>query len=147
MKNIFSVAQFTATPYNTAEDKVKWANAMASWVQRGFPESGWRKGLYDGLYIHMYSHIAEYNQYGFYCVWFDGIDKQLQWLKYASKGGYLPGGAGHPEYTWSDVEKAFSAWIKENGFIAKYQKLVDDSIETQERAQLSHLLKKYGISE
>jgi len=52
----------------------------------------------------------------------DGIHRQLEWLKYALKGGWT-GFVGSPADTWSDVEQAFSAWIREQGLVEKYQQL------------------------
>lgn len=60
----FVAEQFTATKWASAEEKARWANAMRSWIQRGFPEKGWRKGLYEHLH-NMYCHIAHTNMHGF----------------------------------------------------------------------------------
>src|SRR5436853_622236 len=101
----FGAEQFTATEWDSAEDKAKWANAMASWIQRGFPQNGWRKSLYHHLQLHMYGHIAHFNMHGFYSEWFANIHLQLQWLQYAARGGAY-GMVGDPAHTWCDVELA-----------------------------------------
>lgn len=140
----FQAAQFTPTPYYTAEDKTKWANAMASWVERGFPANGWTKSLYKNLSTNMYGHIAHYNQPGFYDTWFSDIHQQLEWLQFAASGGtfgQFP--YRDPNYTWCDVERAFKIWIRASGLLAKYEKLCAADIEARERARLTTLQAKY----
>jgi hypothetical protein len=141
-KQPFCAAQFTATHWDSAQDKAKWANAMALWAKRGFPRNGWRKGLYGPL-THMYGHIAHFNQDGFYEVWFADIHCRLRWLQYAARGGAFAGGAGDPAYTWSDVEQALRVWIRNSGLIAHYQQICSQDIEAKERAQLAYLQRKY----
>lgn len=146
MAKIFIAEQFTATAYDSAEDKAKWANAMASWILRGFPENGWREGLYYHLYQHMYCHIAHFNRHGFYATWFADIYRQLDWLRYAASGGPM-GCLGDPTHTWSDVERAFQSWIRVNRLIASWEAKCNAETEIRERAQLAHLKEKYEQKE
>ncbi|GHP00665.1 hypothetical protein KSF_107120 [Reticulibacter mediterranei] len=139
----FCANQFTSTAFDSHEEKAKWANAMASWIRRGFPKNGWRKGLYEPLHTNLYGHIAHFDLHGFYAEWFADIHQQLQWLQYAAKGGAFGGGRGDPAYTWSDVERALSAWIRGSGLIERYQQRCAQEIEAKERALLSHLQQKY----
>src|ERR1700676_3664785 len=100
----FSTEQFMATKWDDAEAKTKWANAMAAWVQKGFPEKTFRRGLYEHLSIHMYGYIAHYNKQGFYYEWFQNTRCRLAWLKYAAREGAFGCVMGDPAWTWSDVE-------------------------------------------
>jgi len=138
----FNVEQFTATKWATAADKAKWANDMASWVSRGFPVSGWRKGLYDRLHVNLYGHIAEFNMGCFYDVWFANSYKQLSWMKYVLQGGHF-GIFGDPDCTWSDVERAFQTWLKESGLVEKQQESCSELTKQRELAQLAALKAKY----
>lgn len=142
-KEPFHAEQFTATQWDSALDKATWANAMSSWAKRGFTKNGWRENIYHQLHVHMYGHIAHYNQEGFYAAWFADIHRQLGWLQYAVDGGAFAGGLGDPAYTWSDVELALSVWIHESGLIDHYQQLCSQDIETKERTLLAHLQLKY----
>lgn len=135
--------QFTATKWATAEEKARWANAMPSWIQRGFPEKGWRQGLYERLH-QMYCHSAQYNRYGFYDEWFATVQKQRAWLEYVAKGGAFGGGMGDPAWTWCDVERALSAWIRERDLVTHYQHLSAQDTEYTERALLAILQQKYA---
>ena len=134
----FQAEQFTPTKCDTAQDKALWANRMASWVRRGFPPEGWTKGLYTLLRSHLYGHIAHYNKEGFYAEWFADIHRQLAWLTFAREGGWL-GYVGDPRATWSDVEEALSAWIREQGLVETYQQLCAADIQARERARLNAL--------
>lgn len=136
----FSAEQFTPTRFDSAADKAKWANAMARWAQKGFPEQGFTKNLYYHLYQHMYGHIAHYNQWGFFGEWFANDQKCLSWLLHAAKSQAY----GDPAHTWSDVALAFTAWVKQSGLIELYQQKVDQAKEAQERAQLAYLQQKYN---
>src|SRR5205823_4948173 len=98
---------------------------------------------YNGLHLHMYSHIAEYNQHGFYHSWFDGMYQQLKWLSYAAKGGPFRC-VGDPSYTWSDVEIAFTAWIHSSGLVEQYETRCACDTEQRERALLKTLQEKYA---
>jgi len=140
----FCAEQFTATQWDSARDKATWANAMAAWVARGFPVNGWRRGLYDPLHVHLYGHIAHYNQQGFYAEWFGDVHCQLRWLQFAASGGAFVGGVGDPAFTWSDVELAWSTWVRESGLIDHYRQLCSLDIETQERTLLAQLQRKYA---
>ena len=138
-KDPFCSNQFTTTKYDSAEAKAKWANAMASWVERGFPENGWRKSLYIPLSRHLYGHIAHYNQYGFYAQWFDDIQRQLAWLEYVARGGIYGGVISDPAHTWSDVEQAFSVWVRKSGLLARYRQLCAADIEAAKPAATCHV--------
>ena len=139
----FSVEQFTATEWDSAEGKARWANAMAAWVERGFPERGFTNILYQQLHLHMYSHIAHYDKQGFYRNWFCDNYQRLKWLRYTIEGGAC-GYATDAAWTWSDVEKAFSQWVRSVGLIEQYEKLCAEETEARERALLVQLQTKYG---
>ncbi len=138
----FCAKQFTATQWHTAADKAKWANDMAAWVQRGFPEARWRRGLYHHLATYLYSHIAHYTMHGFYARWFATPYKQLEWMEYVLRGG-ASGIYGAPTDTWCDVERAFQLWLRQSGLVEKQRQLCADLTEKGERDQLAILKAKY----
>lgn len=144
MSKPFSASQFTATKWDTAEDKAKAANALASFVERGMPERGWRKGIYHTLYQHLFGHIAHYDMYGFFSTWFSTPEQRAEWAEYVANGGmYGRHGVGDPAFTWSDVEVAFAAWMDSSGLIARFIREGNESIEARERAALAALKAKY----
>lgn len=136
----FTASQFTATQFDSAENKAKWANAMATWIEAGFPAQRWTHNLYHHLYQHMYGHIAHYDSAGFFAVWFSDRGRQLQWLQHATQGAIY----GDPAYTWSDVEHVLRDWIIQTKQVARFTKIVNEQVEEEERAQLAYLKAKYG---
>lgn len=139
MKKTFNAEQFTPTQYATAEEKARWANTMVSWIERGFPASGWTKTLYHRL-SNMYMHIAHYNQSGFYSVWFIDDDAKARWLEYIQESRIY----GETNYTWSDVEYALQAWIAERNLTSIYIQRAAQVQEKVERALLARLQAKYN---
>ena len=143
MSKPFTPDQFTATKYDTAEAKAKAANDLASFVERGMPEKGWRKGIYYTLHLHLFGHIAHYDQWGFFGTWFSTPEQRADWIEYALKGGWVGLGIGDPAYTWSDVELAFTSWLRDSGLSERFAREASDTIETRERAQLAALKARY----
>ena len=143
---IFTASQFTATEFDTAADKAKAANDLASFVKRGMPESGWRKGIYHTLYQHLFGHIAHYDQFGFYGEWFSTPEQRAEWIEYVLGGGMFGRGNfyGDPRYTWVDVERAFTEWLEDSGLPDRFRREAENTVETRERAQLAQLKEKYG---
>ncbi|EQD78106.1 hypothetical protein B1A_02423, partial [mine drainage metagenome] len=77
----FEAERFTATKFDSAEDKAKGLGALVSFIQAGFPESKFTRRVYDVLYLHILGHIAHYNQAGFYAKWFASPELQFKWLR------------------------------------------------------------------
>ena len=94
---------FTATQWNTAEDKAKFEKHFQKFVEKGFPESMFNKGFYNRMSM-MNGHIAHYNQGGFYDAQFGTSERRADFLHdWTNSRAY-----GDPAFTWCDVEKAFS---------------------------------------
>ena len=113
---IFQASQFTATKWNTAEDKARMASKITKFILNGFQQPAFTKELYKRLST-MFGHIAEYDIHGFYHVWFEDDAACLKWAENAMKGGVLGLVVGDPAWTWSDVEKALQVWMKENQIV------------------------------
>lgn len=145
MSKPFSASQFTATQWDSAEAKAKAANDLASFVERGMPEKGWRKGIYHTLYQHLFSHIAHYDQFGFFDTWFRTAEQRAEWAEYVLRGGAFgyAGRSGDPAFTWSDVEAAFIEWFRDSGLPERFEREARDTVETRERAQLAALKARY----
>jgi len=110
---VFQASHFTATKWNTAEDKARMANKITKFVLNGFQQPAFTKEIYK-RFSTMFGHIAEYDIHGFYNVWFKDDAACLKWAENAMKGGVLGFVVGDPAWTWSDVEIALQEWMKEN---------------------------------
>ena len=130
---------FIATQWATAADKEKFVAAFKRFVQRGFPPSAFTKKMYQQMSM-MRGHIAEYNQLGFYNVWFRAPASRAEFLnRWARSPVY-----GDPSHTWSDVERAIAFWLCEH---PEYERSEVNahvaSGEVAERAELARLKAKY----
>jgi len=104
---VFSKKDFTETPWNTPEDKAKFANLLITFVKEGCKSTNVTKKLYGQL-SQCFGHIAHYNAEGFYEVWFSTAEKRVKWLEYVLTFKHY----GDPACTYSDVEAAFIGWLR-----------------------------------
>jgi hypothetical protein len=92
------------------------ANKITKFILNGFQQPSFTKEIYKRLST-MFGHIAEYDIHGFFHVWFKDDAACLKWAENAMQGGVLGFVVGDPVWTWSDVEKALQAWMKENRIV------------------------------
>ncbi len=135
----FQPAQFVATQWNSAEDKVKFANALMKFIANEFPRTAFTKSLYQRL-SNTFGHIANYNTDGFYSVFFERdadkvvfLDQALRWRCY-----------GDPTYTFCDVERAVQQRLKAAKVIDVFRLREADATLKRELAMLARLQAKYG---
>jgi hypothetical protein len=118
----FQSSNFTATKWNTAEDKARMANKLTRFILNGFQQPSFTKEMYRRLST-MFGHIAEYDIQGFYHVWFKDDGACLKWVENALRGGVLGFVVGDPAWTWSDVERAIQQWLTENKILEQIQNI------------------------
>ena len=109
-KKPFTAEQFTATEFDSAADKAKFANKLVEFFLSGFTEKKFTKWLYKHLSLHFNGHIAHYNQNGFYEAQFATQDTRERFLRQMVDYPCY----GQPEYTWCDVERSMQSWYAEN---------------------------------
>ena len=136
--SLFTAAQFTPTQWDTADDKVKFAEQFVYFVEHDFQEGHFPKWFYTQLSM-TFGHIAHYNQHGFYAEFFNDIKGKIAFLQQTLEAH----GFGDPAYTYSDVEKALAAWVRERDLLAKYCQTARILREKEEREQLAILKAKY----
>jgi len=130
---------FTATQWNTAEEKAKFARHFQRFVEKGFPESMFNKAFYNRMSL-MRCHIAHYNQVGFYNAQFSTSERRANFLHHWA----MPPIYGDPEYTWCDVEKALASWLQVNRHYEEREREQHlQIIEHIERTELKRLKAKY----
>ena len=100
----FTADQFTATQFDTAADKAKFANHFVRFVASGYKASLFYDWFYRQL-SNCFGHIAHYDRTTFYNHFFRDKQAQLYFMTATREGG----GYGDPAYTYSDVEKAIKA--------------------------------------
>ena len=136
----FEPSDFTATKWNTADDKARMANKITKFILNGFQRPSFTKEVYTRMSC-MFGHIAEYNIHGFYTTWFEDDTTCLKWAENVMHGGVLGFVVGDPAWTWSDVEKAIQKWIAENHIVeqirnGKQEELLSSTVELDQETQL-----------
>ena len=106
----FTAEQFTATQWDTAADKAKFANHLVRFLATGSRETLFYDWFYKRL-SNTFGHIAHYNRQGFYAHFFTTVEGRERFQKSLALGG----GYGDPAYTYSDVEKAVKAYYGMQG--------------------------------
>ena len=134
----FTAAMFTPTKFDTAADKAKFANHLVRFVHSDFNRNLFPKWFYNRLSM-TFGHIAHFNINGFYGVHFASDGARLDWLRLVANAPAF----GDPAYTYSDVERALAAWVKDSGLIPGYVERIAAARETAERAELARLKAKY----
>lgn len=137
----FVASQFTPTAYTTAEDKAKFANHFARFVERDFPATMWKKGFYRRL-SNCFHHIAHYDINGFASVWFADYSKRSGFIANAMQSST----PGDPAYTFSDVERVLQGWLKAGGYPEKYAALAKAERDKRELGALTQLAEKHGFT-
>lgn len=136
-KNLFDASQFTPTQFSTAEDKAKFANHFARFVEKDFPWSLFHKKFYNRLSM-TFSHIAHFNQHGFYGTWFRTTANKLHFLKWTLQPVF-----GDPAFTYVDVERELQSWLLTAGWVEVFERWLQEETECSERQQLARLKAKY----
>jgi hypothetical protein len=133
---------FTATRWDTAEDKEAAAAAILRFVRSGFRRSLFTKRVYNALHVHLFGHIAEYDQDGFYDRWFARTRGRVNWLRYVADGGAY-GINGDPSHTWSDVERYLRDELAKGGYLDEQLAVAASETEARDRAELARLKSIY----
>lgn len=131
----FSPDQFAAVEYGSAEDKAKFANHLARFVESGFNPNLFPDWFYRRL-LMTFGHIAHFNKGGFYSVWFRKTQSRRDFLCRIVD----PPWSGGP---WGDVERALATWVIENDLVRVHDELFRAEVEDRERAELARLKAKY----
>lgn len=131
-KHTFTTANLTATKFTIVEEKAKWLNDLAGSMRSGFAKSKFTKPLYNRLSM-CFGHIAHYNQGGFYETWFTTAADRLSWIMHTLDCPCH----GDSEYTFSDAERQFQAWLHSVEGQAIIQRNVTEAEqEVREKAML-----------
>lgn len=134
----FSAEQFSPTQWASAKDKVHFARQFVKFVESDFDKRNFPKTFYVQLSM-TFGHIAYFNHQGFFDTFFTSTEDKVLFLQMSLSYRCY----GDPAFTYSDVERALQAWLREKGTLAKVQQRLAEETETQERALLTRLKTKY----
>lgn len=111
---VFQAEQFTATQWDSAEQKAKFANQFVDFCLSGFAPRKFPKWFYNRLSM-CFMHIAHYNLWGFYNTFFTTYEGIGNFIHATVDGPYH----GDPKWTYSDVECALGDWMNGPGIVTK----------------------------
>jgi hypothetical protein len=132
--NDFTGDQFTATKWEKAEKKATFARQFIRFVESDFDRKQFPHAFYVRLAL-TFSHIAHYNESGFYDVFFTATQDKRRFLRLTLRHTCC----GDPAFTYSDVERALQSWLFQTGVLKKYEQRLEEEKEAEERAELARL--------
>ena len=135
---LFTDADFNATKWNGAPDKAAFANALCRFMSADFRESLFTQKLYRRLAL-TFGHIAHFDFVYFYNHFFRDLQGKVAFLEETL--AWVP--CGEPSHTYSDVERAVLARLRETNLLDAYRALRAAEVEGAERALLAKLREKY----
>ena len=139
MNPAFTAAEFTATQWDSADDKAKFANALMKFIANEFPRPNFTKSLYRRL-SNTFGHIANYNIDGFYGVFFERDADKVAFLEQTLSWPHF----GDPTFTFSDVERAVKRRLRAANVIDIFRMREANATRRRELATLARLQEKYG---
>jgi hypothetical protein len=139
-KSPFDASMFTATQFDSAEDKATFGNHLLAFIEADFPESKFTKAFYNRL-INTFGFIAHYDRDGFWSTFFTNTVDKIQFLQQLIE--YPRFCSPSPEHTFSDVERAVRVALLADGTLALYQAQNRAEIEQAELSILARLKAKY----
>jgi hypothetical protein len=134
----FQPSQFTPTQWDTAQDKMRFAQQFVRFVESDFAEKHFTDRFYRRL-SNTFSHIAHYNRGGFWDEFFTTTADKVRFLKQTLQHPCY----GDVAWTYSDVERALQQWLKASDVLERYQRKLAEETEATERAELARLQHKY----
>src|ERR1700722_10132597 len=112
----FAADRFTPTKWDSSDRKAAFAKQFVRFVQSDFARSKFPKTFYQRLSM-TFGHIAHFNQHGFFETFFTTTQDKVRFLRMTLQHPCY----GDPAWTYSDVEGALQAWLRENDVLAKYE--------------------------
>lgn len=139
---MFKPDQFTPTQWDTQKDKAKFANHFVKFVKSDFDEKLFPRWFYVRLSM-TFGHIAHYDRGGFYNHFFTETRRKVLFIRQCVEWPCW----GHPEWTYSDVERALRLWLKEEKCLEKYENILKEETEKRERQLYQELHQKFGSAQ
>ena len=103
----FQPSQFTPTKWDTAQDKVRFAQQFVRFVQSDFAEQHFTDRFYRRL-SNTFGNIAHYNRGGFWDEFFTRTADKVRFLEQTLRHPCY----GDPAWTYSDMERALRAALE-----------------------------------
>ena len=135
----FTAADFTATKWDTSEDKAKFSNDLCRFIANDFKATMFTDKLYRRLAM-MFGHIAHYNKVGFTAEFFEDLRGKVAFIEQTMM--WRP--CGDPAWTYSDVERAILKRLHACDLLNAYRQHRAAEIDGAERELLRRLQGKFA---
>jgi len=129
---------FTATKWDTGDDKAKFANHLLRFIAEDFPERLFTKAFYHRL-CNTFGHIAHTNHTGFLDEFFRSRATKIEFLEQTITHPCY----GDPGWTYSDVERAIIRRLKGTAILDWHHRLLAQEHEARDRAEYQRLARKF----
>ena len=129
---------YTATKWDTAEDKAKFVAHFMKFVEKGFPQHLFTKKFYQRL-SNTFGHIAHYNQMGFWDVFFSNKSSKVNFLQQTMRHPCY----GDPAWTYSDAEREIQKLLRGKNILTKLMQDEMQELHDQEFAEYQRLKQKF----
>ena len=80
LRPVFTGVEFTATKWDSADEKADFANKLCKFICADFKDSLFTKVFYGRLNM-TFGHIAHYNREGFYSHFFENLNGKIRFLE------------------------------------------------------------------
>jgi hypothetical protein len=134
----FDASMFAATDFYSAEDKAWFGNYLLDFIAADFPRAKFTKKFYERL-SSTFGHIAHYDLLGFWQTFFESTADKVEFLRQTLNWSFY----GHPETTFSDVEKAVQSVLRSSSTLAIYESRCREEAERAEKELLRRLKAKH----
>jgi hypothetical protein len=135
----FTAADFTATKWDTGQDKAKFANDLCRFMAADFKTTMFTEKMYRRLAM-TFGHIAHSSHHGFLAEFFEDLRGKVAFLEQTLM--WHP--CGDPAWTHSDVERAVLKRLRACDLLTAYRQLRAAEVEGVERELLRRLQAKYA---
>ena len=139
VRPVFTAADFTATKWDTSEDKAKFANNLCRFIANDFKTTLFTDKLYRRLAM-MFGHIAHCNKFGLIAEFFEDLRGKVAFIEQTTM--WRP--CGDPACTYSDVERAILRRLQTCDLLTAYRQLRAAEIDGAERELLRRLQAKFA---
>ena len=139
VRPVFTAADFTATKWDTGQDKAKFANDLCRVMAADFQTTMFTEKMYRRLAM-TFGHIAHSSRHGFLTEFFEDLRGKVAFLEQTLM--WLP--CGDPAWTYSDVERAVLQRLRACDLLTAYRQLRAAEVKGAERELLRRLQAKYA---
>ncbi len=130
--------QFSATKWDSAEDKALFGNTLLKFISNDYPRTSFTQKLYKRL-SNTFGQIAHYNLATYYANFFEATSAKIAFIDELSSWPCW----GDPQHTFCDLERAVIKRVRASGIDRILQTQLSTETRANEIRTLEKLKQKY----